>query len=175
MRVLSKDNGFTFIEVMVALVVLGIGISALYAMQTTSIRGNAAAIALTELSTRTAGHLEHIVGASFDDEILMDRDLDGTGQDANQNGIDEDDEGLIGDGIMSFGLHDVRGAADYCEVIDGPAPTDCDDPDNRTTISWNVAVDVPAPNMKTVHVIVITKKFGKDKKVEFEYYKDDVI
>lgn len=173
--IISKDNGFTFIEVMVALVVLGIGISALYAMQTTSIRGNASALALTDLSTRTAGRLEHIVGADFNDGILEDKDLDGTGQDTNLNGIDEDDEGLTGDGIAHFGLHDVGSAADYCEVIDGPSPPDCDDPDNRTTISWNIAVDVPAPNMKTIHVIVLTKKFGKDKKVEFEYYKDDVI
>ncbi len=162
----SQENGFTFIEVMVAIVVLGIGICALYAMQTTTIRGNAGAIALTELSTRTAGQLEHIVGADFNDDILADSDGDGTGQDSDADGIDDDDDG---DDVVepeeNFGLHHAA-----VETADGHAVID-----DRTTMYWNVAVDVPAPHMKTIHVIVITNKFGRDKRVEFEYYKDDVM
>jgi hypothetical protein len=58
-----------------------------------------------------------------------------------------------------------------------PATADGRDtsPDNRYTILWNVAVDTPVPNCKTIRVIVTSQDRGVTKTIPLTYYKNEQI
>lgn len=61
MRTLKNTNGFTLIEVMIAIVVSGIGIIALYAMQTAATRGNSAAFSQTRVTVLANNQIERLI------------------------------------------------------------------------------------------------------------------
>jgi prepilin-type N-terminal cleavage/methylation domain-containing protein len=63
----TKENGFTLIEVMIAIVVLSIGIFSTYHMQVSSIQGNANASRLTGASTLALDQIEQILSWDFAD------------------------------------------------------------------------------------------------------------
>lgn len=67
MRTYKGDNGFTLMEVLVVMVVLGIGIFSLYSMQIRSIRGNAKAQAITVASNTIRDTVEQMLGKDFAD------------------------------------------------------------------------------------------------------------
>ena len=73
---------------------------------------------------------------------------------------DADDDG-VDDGGNDFGLSDTGANAD------GTATS----PDNNYTIFWNVAVDEPMPNLKTIRVIVTRNYYGLQKQVALDYCK----
>jgi len=148
----ADEAGFTLIEVIVALAILTIGILAVNAMQTAAVKGNMAASDITIASTWAADRVEQIFGMEYDEF----EDQNGNGlrsaQDANNNGIDDDDEGNAIDDIPNFGLEqNTVGTADYKDVS----------PDGRYTVLWNVAEDVPMPDTKTIYVIVNNDVTGK--------------
>jgi len=66
----SDDNGFTLIEVLIAMVVLSIGIFALFSMQANSVQGNANASAISEASNASCEKIEELLGIDFDDTIF---------------------------------------------------------------------------------------------------------
>ncbi len=133
----KNDQGFTLVEVLVAMVVLMVGILGIFLLQTTSITTNARAKNLTLASTWCATELERISALDYDDDLLKDTDGDGTGEDTNNDGIDDSDN--------NFGLDDTTEAT---------ADTTITSPDEDFTIFINVAIDIPAPNLKTVYVHV---------------------
>lgn len=149
-------RGFTLIEVVIALAILAIGILAMFSMQTMGIKGNTTANHISTGSTWAADRLELLMALPYDDDDLNDTDLDGTDQDVvDKNGLD--------DNGGNFGLEDATPAtADHSATS----------PDNIYTIYWNVAVDVPFTNTKTVHVIVQQLNRAD---IEFEYIKDRVL
>ena len=152
-------SGFTLIEVMVAMVVLIVGILTLYTMQVSAVRGNMHANKLTEASTWNADRLEKMVSLNYNTSpFLNDVDFDGTGQDADKNGIDDDGG--------NFGLDDMTSA-----TADGVTTS----PDGRYTLFWNIAVDVPMPNLKTVRVLVQDNTNVLSAPVVFTYIKADII
>jgi len=61
----STDDGFTLIEVMVALVILTFGILAVLGMQTTAIRGGYQSQNLTEAACIGANKIEEIVSQEY--------------------------------------------------------------------------------------------------------------
>ena len=150
---LKNNKGFTLIETLVALMVFTIGILALNRMQLVSIRGNSNASGITSSANWAAGQVEQLLRLDYADAILDDDDGDGTNQDGDDDGVD--------DGGNDFGLNDIGAAAD------GTASS----PDNNYTIYWNVAVDEPMPNLKTIRVIVTRNYFGFQKKVSLDYCK----
>lgn len=152
-RCLTNNKGFTLIETLIALVVLTIGILSLNRLQITSIQGNSNAGGITSSSSWAAGQIEQLLRLGYEDPILNDDDGNGTGEDTNNDGNDNDG----GD----FGLNDIGAGAD------GSASS----PDNNYTIYWNVAVDEPMPNIKTIRVIVTRNFFGMQKQVALDYYK----
>lgn len=152
------DGGFTLIEVMIALVVLTVGILALYTMQVTAIRGNMRANLITLASTWNEDQLETIIGMKYSDTRLVDADGDGTSQDLNWDGVDDDGG--------NFGLDDVTAA-----TADGNTTS----PGGRYVIYWNVAVGTPMPNLKTIYVFVQDLNQILSRPVSFVYIKDDII
>jgi len=161
MLLLKRDveGGFTLIEVLVAVVVLVIGILALYTMQSTSVRGNMHANKLTQAVTWNADQLERMVGLNYNTAALLkDGDGDGTGQDKDNDGID--------DNGGNFGLDDMTAAS---------ADGNMNSMDNNYVIFWNVAEDVPMPHLKTIRVIVRDNRNILSAPVIFTYIKADVI
>lgn len=67
--ILKTNKGFTLIEAVISLGVLSIGILALFAMQTMSIRGNANANRVTTLATWGGDEIENKLLTATDDEI----------------------------------------------------------------------------------------------------------
>ena len=170
----TNNKGFTFVETLVALMVFTIGILALNKMQLISIWGNSNASGITTTSNWAGDRIELIIGAPYTptlpstcadgDEIdpldekdpqyfLCDDDGDGTGEDTTPNDGVDDDGG-------NFGLDDIVNP-------DGMFVS----PDGLYTIYWNVAVDEPMPNLKTIRVIVTRNFLGMQKQVTLDYCK----
>ena len=146
-----NEKGFTLIEVLIAITVFAIGLLAVAAMQISSVKGNSSALDLTEAVNVAQDRLEDLLARNYvDDPVLDDPDLndddgDGTGQDANNDNIDDDG----GD----FGLDDTAGTADGTDQYRGPT--------NVTyNIFWNIAVDEPVNESKRIRVIVQWQEGG---------------
>lgn len=167
MKVIDNQNGFTLIEAVIAMAILAIGILTLQTMQVIGIKGNSQASRITVGSTWAADRIEQIQVLDYNDITLNDSDGDGTNQDADEDGIDDDENnnGIV-EANEQFGLeHDTVATAD------GTATS----PDNVFTIFWNVAVDQPVKNTKTIRVIIKSNQQGKDRRVSFDYVKADII
>ncbi len=66
----KKDEGFTLIEVLIAISIFAIGLLAVAAMQTSAIRGNFSAAQLTEVNTWGMDKLEELMGLPYTDPWL---------------------------------------------------------------------------------------------------------
>ncbi|WP_321370656.1 prepilin-type N-terminal cleavage/methylation domain-containing protein [uncultured Desulfuromusa sp.] len=141
----ENQNGFTLVELLIALTIFAVGILGVASMQLTSITGNGKANRVTEASTLVADQIETFLSLDYDDAALDDTDADGTNQDADSDG-DDDDGG-------NFGLDDVTVAS-----ADGNAMSI----DGNYQLFWNIAVDFPAAGMKTVNVIVDPPGAGRN-------------
>ena len=151
------EAGFTLIEALVAMVVLTIGVFALYSMQVVSIRGNSLGNSISTATNISSQQVEDLISRAFDDEdLLEDTNGDGTNQDPDRNGIDEQDGG------GNFGLDNVDAAADYSKNTD----------DGFYTVFYNVAVDVPLPKAKTIQVIVRDNTRRMRNTVTMQYIKN---
>jgi prepilin-type N-terminal cleavage/methylation domain-containing protein len=155
----DTESGFTLIEVVIAMCILAIGITAMYNLQFISLKGNASANRITYQSTWASDQIETLVQKNYGDSDLDDKDGDGTNQDNNKNGIDDRDE--ANGSNIHFGLYDVGTDADGSTVT----------ADGLYTVSWNVAQDQPVRNSKTINVIVehnINRKM-----IQMQYVKSD--
>ena len=150
------EAGFTLIEALVAMVVLTIGVFALYSMQVVGIRGNSLGNSISTATNISSQQVEDLISRAFDDEDrLVDTNGDGTNQDPDKNGIDEQGGG-------NFGLDNVDAAADYSKVTD----------DGFYTVFYNVAEDVPLPKAKTIQVIVRDNTRRMQNTVTMQYIKN---
>lgn len=160
-----SNQGFTLIEVIVAITVLTIGILSLYSMQVSAINGNATANNLTTRSNWASDRIESLLSRPYDCNPvsahchdLDDVNGDGTNQPVDANGADSNGG--------NFGLDNATPA-----TADGKSTS----PDGRYTILWNVAVDTPVPHTKTIRVIVTSHDHGVIKTVPMTYIKADNI
>lgn len=161
MKQSAVQHGFTLIEVMIAMVILTIGILALFSMQITSLRSNAKANSMTTASSWATDRIEGLLSRPYNCtpfktrcHDLDDANGDGTGQDPNNDGVDDDGG--------NFGLDNATAA-----TVDGRASS----PDGRYTIFWNVAVDTPVPDTKTIRVIVTSQGNGTTLTIPITYIK----
>jgi len=65
-----KDEGFTLIEVLIAISIFAVGLLAVAAMQTSAIQVNSSAAQLTELNTWGMDKLEQLMGLPYTDPLL---------------------------------------------------------------------------------------------------------
>jgi len=145
----THQQGFTLIEVLIAIVIFAIGVLSLITMQTTSIKGNLNSNNISVASGWAADKIEQIFAMDYDDNALRD---------------DEkiDDIPPVGATDGSGGLNDITDA-----TADGKAVS----PDGFYTIYWNVADDNIMPNTKTIRIIVLRKDMGVTKSVTMDYLK----
>ncbi|WP_028582738.1 prepilin-type N-terminal cleavage/methylation domain-containing protein [Desulfogranum japonicum] len=152
---LSQD-GFTLIEVMIAIALLVFGILGLYTMQVTAVESNVRANLISTASNANAGQVELLVAQKYRDAVFEDVDGNGTDKDKDWDGIDDTGN--------NFGLDD-----DFANA-DGKPNTQ---PDGYQ-IYWNVAVDHPAPNLKTIYMYIQGDNRMMATPIRFVYIKDDI-
>ena len=141
MRKKSKEEGFTLLEVIVAIAILTFGILAVASMQAASIRGNFFSSSVTEGTTWAGDEVERLMALPWDDPLLQDTDGD-TAAGLNDTGFDDDPT--------------TQNDADQ-QAIEG-----------KYTINWNVADNTPITNTKTINVIVTWTDHGVRKTVSLQ-------
>lgn len=147
----NSQNGFTLIEILIAVSIFTIGILGANAMQIGALKGNTSASDLTKRTTWASDRVETFIGLDESDPQLNDDDGDGTDEDADSDGTDDDGG--------NFGLDDAECCPDGNDP-NGTAVTGCTDfadgcaAQDEYFIYWNVAVDYPFPDIKTINVIV---------------------
>jgi prepilin-type N-terminal cleavage/methylation domain-containing protein len=126
-----RENGFSLMEVMIAIAILSIGMLSVGVMQTAAMRGNATSRSITEASVRASNLIE----------MLM--TLDPTGTPAENPLItDRTGNGKAGLGYVGVGTSDWNRT------------------DGRYSIFWNIAKGDIAAGTRTVAVIVQWKDRG---------------
>lgn len=141
-------DGFTLIEVLIAILVLAFGLLAIGSMQISAMNGNAKAIDITESSTIVADRIEKIINLSYDDSPL----------DSGTHSLSVESDSIDNNGNGQ---------------IDESGETDT----TGTTIQWIVLpVDTPMANAKTIRVIIQSQQGKKQAHtVLFDYVKIDII
>lgn len=145
------QDGFTLIEILIAVSIFTIGILAANAMQIGGITWNSRANDLSQRTTWAADSVEILIGLGHSDADLNDDDFDGTDEDANSDGVDDDGG--------NFGLDDAQCCPDGNDpngvVVTGcTALADGCVAHDQYFVYWNVAVNHPFPDIKTINVIV---------------------
>ncbi|MGA1870356.1 MAG: type IV pilus modification PilV family protein [bacterium] len=136
-----QDNGFTLLEVLIAIAIFSYGILAVATMQIRAITGNASSMKQTNATLLASKKIEDIMIMGYD--MINDNDFDG------ENGLD--DEGFDADG-HAFNIK-------------------CGGKGTRYDIYWNVAEDVPLTENKTVRLIITWRDEGRHKKAFFDFIK----
>jgi type IV pilus assembly protein PilV len=147
---------------------LAFGLLAIATMQATSVKGNAQAIGITEAISLAQDKVEGLMRLPYDDPADNDDPLDdngggtsnGTNQDGDADGVDDDGG--------NFGLDDT---------VDGGGNVIADESEvnGRYTLYWNIAVDQPLNNVKTVRIIVVWSERGTAKRVVVDSMKSNII
>ncbi len=180
-----SDQGFTLIEVMTAIVLLTIGILSLYALHVTSINSNLSASNMTTACNWASDRIEILLSRGYNHSDLEDDNGNGTNQDANNDGIDDSGGnsidytgGAVDAAGGNFGLNSgltFNAAGVLTGVNKALADGRATLPDNRYTMLWNVAIDTPVPNSKTIRVIVTFQDRGVIKNIPLTYIKSTVL
>jgi prepilin-type N-terminal cleavage/methylation domain-containing protein len=145
----QRQQGFTLLEVIMAISILTIGLLAVATMQGSAMRANAVATDLTNAATIAADRMEKLAALGYGDVNLEDRDGDG-----------------------ASGLEDTG-------FDNNPLTTaDADYRTNRHTatgkayaVYWNVAIDDATAGTKTINIIVAWDERGREKKVSLRLIK----
>jgi len=156
MKRFKQEEGYTLVEVLVALGILGFGLMAVATMQVTAIKTNARASGMSQGVTLAQAKAEELMNLSYSAIVALDDDGDGTNQDADNDGNDDDGG--------NFGLNDT---------VDSGGNVIADDSElnvnGRYSIYWNVAVNEPAANSSRIRVIVTWTEKGKNKRISLDF------
>ena len=159
MMKIRQMQGFTLVEVMVAIVIFALGFTAVVMMTTGSVGSNATARAISGSAEKAAEQIEILTTLPYEDPLLQD-DPTNTG--------------------LNLGLAFIRNplpsvAAVAAGTFDSPNPAarpadyQVTTPDGTYTIYWNVAEDTPIPRTKTIMVIVTSTGMGPQKTVVLQH------
>jgi type IV pilus assembly protein PilV len=151
-----QEKGYTLIEVLIAITVLAFGLMAVATMQVTAIKTNAIASGISQGLTLAQARVEELMNLPYGHDDLKDFDGDGTGKDLDNDGVDDNED--------NFGLNHTEGEADNStpETNDG------------YTIYWNVAINVPVIDSKTIRVIVTWTEKGRNKRIKLDFVKTNL-
>ena len=149
----KRQEGFTLVEILIAIAILAFGLLAVATMQVRAIKTNAIASGISQGLTLGQAKVEELMNLAYSHSVLSDADGDGTGQDADDDGFDDDGG--------NFGLDDTTGA-------------DGSDANGRYSIYWNIAIDEPVTSSKTIRVIVTWTEKGINKNIKLDFVKTDL-
>jgi prepilin-type N-terminal cleavage/methylation domain-containing protein len=125
----ERQNGFTLIEVLIAIVILTVGILAAALMQVSALGGNSLASRTTQASTLAGGAIEELMSTAYNDPLLA----------ATVTGdlVSPDDAS-----ILTPALGDIQNVTVPAQQPEG------------FEIFWQVKDDYPFVDCKTIRVIV---------------------
>jgi len=158
----SPQAGFSLIEVMIALVVLTVGILSLQTMQITAIQGNATAQRLTTGSTWAADRVERLTSLDYNDPLLTD---------SNNNGVAGLDDTQAGGVVQADRLFTQDAAGNDVVTASGAAVPAIAMP---YSVYWNVAVNAPTPNTRTIRIVTVWNDRGQNKTTVMDYVKPNI-
>ncbi len=154
----KSSNGFTIIEILIAMAIFAIGILGVAKMQMSATNGTAKARMYTEALTSGQDIMEYLLLLPYGDPALNDTDLDGTNQDLDDDGDDDDCN------CNDFGLDDnTTASADHTQTRN-----------NIYTVYWNIAVDEPVTGSKTIRLFVEWHGGLFNKQIELESVKPSI-
>ena len=142
-------QGYTLIEILIAMAVFAIGILAIFSMQMTATSTNAVARGVTENYTAAMDKVEELLTLPYDDADLdPDPGVQPHTAATDADGIDNDGDGLI----------DEAGESGYI------------------TLSWEVWENiVHNQNIKSVRVTVSSSvNGGNQREINIDFYKADI-
>lgn len=171
-----QAQGFTLVEVLVAMVVFSIGVAAVLTMTTGSVGSNASARSVSGSAEAAAEMLEVLTSLPYNDVCL------------------QDDPNLLNDPtlpcfqvtpranptLLNLGINAIRnplptaaqiaaGTQDRPDPVARPADYQMTSPDGDYTIYWNVAENTPFVGTKTIMVIVTSTGRGPQKTVILQH------
>lgn len=135
----KSENAFTFIEILVAVVILSVGLLSISGLVTTVIRGNAQSKRMTIAVSLAQAKIEELKNESYDDSDLSDSNTGNNSDLSSTTSVDHSESDIDGEG-NSGGMY---------------------------TRIWNVADDTPSANMKTITIIIKWVDNGKERKTSF--------
>jgi len=152
-KISIADNGFTMIEVLMAMTIFLIGFLAVGSMQIASVNGNTSARMRTSASILAADIVEQLMRCPYDSSsCTLTRD--------NQT----DGEQYFDNDPLSIGRHPDPGW--YTDDPDG------DGPDQEYDVCWVVA-NGPDPNSKQIDVFVRWQRGVKNNSVQYSFLAAD--
>jgi len=145
---MKNNSGYTLVETLIAITILGIGLLAVAGLQATSIQHNANSQLRTYASIVAQNVTEDLLGRSYSDPLLTDIDADG------DNGLSE----------FGFDNNDAtQDDADYQRTIFVKGLP--------YTVFWNVSEDSPVQNSKRFRILVQWQERGRTRTINFTHTK----
>jgi len=139
----GDENGYTLIEVLVAIAIFAIGILAVLQMQLSAINGNAMARKLTDNYTWAARRAEELMSLPYDDPTLTDTGGNFVTVAQDADGIDNDGDGRI----------DETGETGYVQMF------------------MKVQDDTPSTGLKTVTVRITSSGRKRARTINIDFIK----
>ena len=146
----NNQQGFTLIEVLIAIVILAVGILGVATMQISSLNGNSNAIRITDSATWGGDALEGLMGEAYDSANLLDNNAVG-----------------VNAGVTGLNNTDVAGF-----LADSVLPPQ---PQGGYAIFCNVAEDYPVLGTKTIRIIVRRNDRGINRIVSQDFIRMEPI
>jgi prepilin-type N-terminal cleavage/methylation domain-containing protein len=177
------EKGFSLIEILIGATVFSLGMLGIIALQLSSMKSTRFAGNMGLGMGLASSRIEELMLVPYDDTIFDDDNGDGTDQDLDNDGLDDDDpadtDSAAVDGVLNFGL-DRNCHTD----LDAGCPANADDYlqlggwNGKYVLYWNVAVDEPIPNTKTINMIIswrVKDTEGGRQQVNFTTVKEEGI
>jgi len=155
------SNGFTLIEVLIAIGILSIGILGIATLQITSMRGNQTAGRVTTASVFAMDRIEQFMGLSYEDDLLTgsvyDHDTDASlaGHLTANPGTGLHQPAVGSDGVDNNGNGQIDEAGESGDI----------------GIEWQVVDDYPIMDTKWIQMTIIKGTGGAQKRVSIVSYK----
>ena len=148
----ERQEGFTLLEVIIAISILTVGLLAVASMQGSAIMANASATDITDATTMAADRLEKLAALSYNHTDLQDTDGDGAAGLGN-TGFDADPL-TAADADFGIAQQTARG--------------------KTYSVYWNIAANDPKVGTKTIQVIVTWEDHGRTKQLSLRHIKPNI-
>ena len=177
------ESGFSLIEILIGATVFSVGMLGVISLQLSSIKSTRFAANMGLGMSLASSRIEELMQVDYDDPLFNDDNGDGTNRDLDNDGLDDDDpadtDAAADDGVENFGLDRS------CHTdLDAGCPANADGYlqlagwNNKYILYWNVAVDEPIANTKTIKMIIswrVKASEGGQQQVSFTTVKAEEI
>jgi type IV pilus assembly protein PilV len=140
LKVYNNNQGFTLIEIMIAMVIFVVGMLSVAAMQTSATKGNNTANRSTRAFTWCSDRMEVLMSLPYDDPNPDDLDAGEHSEDNGDftqasDGIDNDYDGEI-DEVGESGVVEIMWTVVENDGITGAPPPPANTKSIAVTVSW---------------------------------------